>query len=104
MMGRFKLQKAAKLWWQGHCRQNAIDVANVTWQYIKEQLQINYQSHIERLNEFLDCTQGRDTLDLYYQKIFKILKYAPDGMSEETKVAQFASKLNPPLDTRLHSK
>ena len=38
MMGRFKLEKVAKLWWQGHCRQEAMDVANVTWQYIKDQL------------------------------------------------------------------
>ena len=69
MMGRFKLEKSAKLWWQGHCRQEGVDVANGTWQNIKEQLQINYQSctfWIERLNEFLDCTQGKDTLDIFY--------------------------------------
>ena len=69
MMGRFKLEKSARLWWQGHCRQNGIDVATVTWDYIKDQLQINYQSRtyrIERLNEFLDCSQGKDTLDAFY--------------------------------------
>ena len=25
MMGRFKLEKSAKLWWQDHCRENALD-------------------------------------------------------------------------------
>ena len=45
MMGRFKLENFAKLWWQGHYRQEIVDIANVTWQYIKDQLQINYQSH-----------------------------------------------------------
>ena len=76
---------------------------NVTWQYMKEQLQTNYQRHtfqIERLNEFLDCTQGKDTLDTFYQKFLKLLKYAPDGMMEETKVARFMSKHNSPLDNR----
>ena len=106
MMGRFKLEKSAKLWWQGHCRQNNIDILTVTWDYIEEQLQTNYQSRtyrIERLNEFLDCSQGKDSLDAFYQKFLKLLKYAPQGMTEETKVARFASKLNPPLDTRLQS-
>ena len=59
MMGRFKLEKSAKLWWQGHCRQEAVDVAKVTWQYIKDQLQINYwicTFRVEQLNNFFDCT------------------------------------------------
>ena len=25
MMGRFKLEKSAKLWWQDHCRENNIE-------------------------------------------------------------------------------
>ena len=57
MMGRFKLEKFAKLWWQGHCKQNDINVATVTWEHIKEQLQRNFQGctyKIERLNKFLD--------------------------------------------------
>ena len=27
MMGRFKLDKSAKLWWQDHCRENALQPA-----------------------------------------------------------------------------
>ena len=50
MMGRFKLEKSAKLWWQDHCKQNGVDNANVTWQYMKEQLQTNYQGRTFRLN------------------------------------------------------
>ena len=38
IMGRFKLEKSAKLWRQCHCRQNHINVATVTWEYIKDQL------------------------------------------------------------------
>ncbi|WP_369009027.1 hypothetical protein, partial [Escherichia coli] len=58
---------------------------------------------MERLNEFLDCSQGRDALDVFYQRFLKLLKYAPAGMTQEAKVARFVSKLNPPLDTRLQS-
>ena len=58
---------------------------------------------IKRLNEFLDCSQGKDMLDAFYQKFLKTLKYAPQGMMEDTKVARFSSKLNSPLDTRLQS-
>ena len=58
MMGCFKLEKSAKLWWQDHCRENALQPANTTWDYISTQLSKNYQSRtyrIERLNEFLNC-------------------------------------------------
>ena len=106
MMGRFKLEKSAKLWWQDHCRENALDPSVATWEYIKTQLSKNYQSRtyrIERLNEFLDCSQGKDTLEVFYQRFLKLLKYAPAGMTQEAKVARFVSKLNPPMDTRLQS-
>ena len=66
----------------------------------------NYQSRtyrIERLNEFLDCSQGKDTLDVFYQRFLELLKYAPTGMNQDAKVARFVSKLNPPMDTRLQS-
>ncbi len=106
MMGRFKLEKSSKLWWQDHCRENGLDPGNATWDYIKTQLSKNYQSRtycIERLNEFLDCSQGKDTLDIFYQRFLKLLKYAPAGMNQEAKVARFVSKLNSPMDTRLQS-
>ena len=106
MMGRFKLEKSAKLWWQDHCREHALQPANTTWDYISTQLSKNYQSRtyrIERLNEFLDCSQGKDTLDVFYQRFLKLLKYAPAGMNQDAKVARFVSKLNPPMDTRLQS-
>ena len=86
MMGRFKLEKSAKLWWQDHCRENHIDPGNATWEYISTQLAKNYQSRtykIERLNEFLDCTQGKDNLDKFYQRFLKLLKYASPGMTQE---------------------
>ena len=106
MMGRFKLEKSAKLWWQDHCWENALDPTFATWEYIKTQLCKNYQSRtyqIERLNEFLDCSQGKDTLNVLYQRFLKLLKYAPAEMTQEAKVARFVSKLNPPMDTRLQS-
>ena len=84
MMGRFKLELSAKLWWQDHCREHALDPAAATWEYIRTQLCRNYQSRtyrIERLNEFLDCSQDKDTLDTFYQKFLKLLKYAPPGMT-----------------------
>ena len=71
MMGRFKLEKSAKLWWQDHCRKSALDPANVTWEYIQTQLIKNYQNctyRIERPNELLDCSQGKEILDVFYQK------------------------------------
>ena len=106
MMGRFKLEKSAKLWWQDHCRESALQPANTTWDYISTQLSKNYQSRtyrIERLNEFLNFSQGKDTLDVFYQRFLKLLKYAPTGMNQDAKVARFVSKLNPPMDTILQS-
>ena len=34
MMGRFKLEKSAKLWWQDHCQETGINPNNATWEYI----------------------------------------------------------------------
>ena len=106
MMGCFKLEKSAKLWWQDHCRETGINPNNATWEYISTQLSKNYQSRtykIERLNEFLDCMQSKDTLEKFYQRFLKLLKYAPPGMTQEEKVARFVSKLNPPMNTRLQA-
>ena len=83
-MMHFKLKNLAKLWWQDHCRENNLNLENATWEYIRAQLVKNDQSHtycIELLNEFLDCSQGKDSLDVLYHKFLKILKYAPPGMS-----------------------
>lgn len=81
MMGRFKLEKSAKLWWQDHyCEENRIDPGNATWEYISTHLAKDYQSYtykIKRLNKFLDCTQGKDNLDKFYQRFLKLLKCAP---------------------------
>ena len=106
MMGRFKLEKSAKLWWKDHCKENVINPTETTWDYLQVQLCKNYQTRsyrIDRLNEFLDCFQGGDTLDVFYQRFLKLLRYAPEGMNQDAKVARFISKLNPPLDTRLQS-
>ena len=62
-----------------------------------------FRSRIERLNEFLDFSQGKETLDVFYQKFLKLLKYAPPGMTEEAKVARFVSKLASPLDTHIQT-
>ena len=32
MMGWFKLEKLAKLWWQDHCQENNLDPRNATWE------------------------------------------------------------------------
>ena len=34
MMGRFKLEKSAKLWWQDHCKENGLEAADVSWDYL----------------------------------------------------------------------
>ena len=44
MMGRFKLEKSTKLWWQDHCKENNLEAINVNWQYLRTQLQRNYQN------------------------------------------------------------
>ena len=106
MMGRFKLEKSAKLWWKDHCKERAIDPTNVSWDYLSTQLSKSYQTRtyrVDKINEFLDSVQGKDTLDIFYQRFLKLIKYAPVGMDQEAKVARFVSKLNPPLDTRLQS-
>lgn len=106
MMGRFKLEKSAKLWWKDHCKENALDPGNVTWDYLSAQLSKNYKSRtyrVDKKNEFLDSVQGQASLDIFYQRFLRLLKYAPLGMDQEAKVARFMSKLNPPLDMRLQS-
>ena len=83
MMGRFKLEKLTKLWWQDHCKENNLKAANVSWDYLWTQLQKNYQNltyRIKRLNKFLDYSQGKDNLEAYYQRFLKLLKYAPQDM------------------------
>ena len=64
MMGRFKLEKLDKLWWQYYCRENILKAANVSWEYLLTQLLQNFQNYtykIEQLNEFLDCSQEART-------------------------------------------
>ena len=77
MMGRFKLEKSAKLWWKDHCKERAIDPANVSWDYLSTQLSKSYQTRtyrVDKINEFLDSVQGGDTLDIFYQRFLKLLK------------------------------
>ena len=105
-MGRFKLEKSAKLWWKNHCLETGVDQTNITWEYLKEQLKENYQNRtyqVERLNKFLDCSQSNLDIEGFYQKFLKLLKYAPTGMLQHTKVARFVSRLNSPLKERLQS-
>ena len=67
-MVRFKLEKLAKLWWQDHCQENNLEAIDGR-EYLRTQLQQNYQNHnyrIERLNKFLDCSQGKDNLEASY--------------------------------------
>ena len=69
MMGCFKLEKSAKLWWQDHSCESTLDPANATWEYIRTQLIKNYQNcmyRIECLNKFLGYSQGKETLDVFY--------------------------------------
>ena len=68
MMGRFKLEKSAKLWWKDHCKERAIDPANVSWDYLSTQLSKSYQTRtyrIDKINEFLDSVKRGDTLDIF---------------------------------------
>ena len=103
----FKLEKSAKLWWKNHSLRTGVDQTTITWEYPKEQLKENYQNctyQVERLNEFLDCSsQGNWDIRSFYQQFLKLLKYAPTGMLQHTKVAQFVSRLNSPLKERLQS-
>ena len=69
MMGRLKLEKSAKLgWWKDHCRENNLKAADITWEYLRTQLQRNYQNctyRIEKLNDFLNFSHGKDNLETY---------------------------------------
>ncbi|MCO5560557.1 hypothetical protein L7F22_014172 [Adiantum nelumboides] len=104
LIGRFKLEKTAKRWWQDHCIEEGIDLNTTTWSYIKEQLKQNYQTktyHSKIMNKFLDYTQHNKTLEEYYQHFLKLFKYAPPRMTQEVKVAQFVLGLHSPLKERL---
>ena len=58
---------------------------------------------VERINELLDCCQGNKDLEGYYQHFLTLLKYAPQGMTQEVKVACFITSLNSPMDTHMQS-
>ena len=106
IMARFKLEKTAKRWWKDHCQENSIDPANTAWPYLKSQLIKNYQNktyHSEKMNDFLDSTQGSKELEAYYQHFLTLVKYAPQGMTQEVKVARFVSGLRSPLKERLQA-
>ena len=92
IIARFKLEKTAKRWWRDHCKEHEIGAANTTWAYLKAQLIKNYQNktyHSEKMNDFLDSTQGSLDIEAYYQKFLALIKYAPAGMTQEVKVAHF---------------
>ena len=44
VMGRFKLEKSAKLWWRNHCLENSLTASQVTWEELKQALKDNYQN------------------------------------------------------------
>lgn len=91
MMGRFKPKKSAKLWWQDHCRENALHPMNATWEYTKMQLCKNYQARtIELRGSTSFCiVYKRRTLLMFFINFLKILNYAPPGTTQEAKVAIF---------------
>ena len=106
IIARFKLEKTAKRWWRDHCQEHELDPANTTWVYLKTQLIKNYQNktyHSEKMNDFLDSTQGSMDIETYYQHFLILVKYAPAGMTQEVKVARFVSGLQSPLKQRLQA-
>ena len=58
---------------------------------------------VEHINEFLDCNQGNKDLDGYYQHFLTLLKYAPQGMTQEIKVAHFIIWLIHPMNKRMQA-
>ena len=106
MITRFKLEKSAKLWWKDHCTKNSVDAQTTTWAYIKDKLKLNYQKNtymVQRINEFLDSSERNKDLEGYYQHFFTLLKYAPQGMTQEIKVARFIIGLNYPMKNRMQA-
>ena len=106
IIASFKLEETSKRWWCDHCKENEIEAANTTWAYLKAQLIKNYQNktyHSEKMNDFLDSTQGSLDIEAYYQKFLSLIKYAPAGMTQEVKVARFVSGLQSPLKERLQA-
>ena len=106
IIARFKLEKTAKRWWRDHCQENLINSSTTTWEYLKSQLIKNYQNktfHSEKMNDFLDSTQGSMDIEAYYQHFLTLVKYAPAGMTQEVKGARFVSGLQSPLKERLQA-
>ena len=106
IIARFKLEKTAKRWWKDHCQENHLNAAHTTWPYLKSELIKNYQNktyHSEKMNDFLDSTQGSMDLEAYYQHFLTLIKYAPTGMTQEVKVARFVSGLQSPFKERLQA-
>ena len=93
MIGSFKLEKSAKLWWKDHCRENNLETTKISWEYLQTQLQRNYQNHtyrIEQLNKFLDCSQGKDNLET---KIFEATQVCATRYDARSESGSFCIKI-----------
>lgn len=52
----------------------------------------------DKMNEFLELTQGKKSIEEYHQSFANLLRYAP-GMDDDGLLKRFISRqLNPPLD------
>lgn len=100
-LARLKLMGVAKSSWKNHCEAERLDRNQLGWNDMKAFLRRRFCPpcfNQDKLNQFLELSQGNLSVEEYYQAYSKLLRFAP-VMDEATLLDRFIRKLNPPLDS-----
>jgi len=99
-LARLKLVGVAKTNWKNHCESEHLILNQLGWEDIKAFLRSRFCPpgfNQDKLNQFLELTQGTRSVEEYHQAYSELLRFAPI-MDEATLLDRFIRKLNPPLD------
>jgi len=99
-LARLKLVGVAKTSWKNHCEFEHLILNQLGWEDIKAFLRSRFCPpgfNQDKLNQFLELTQGTRSVEEYHQVYSELLRFAPI-MDEATLLDRFIRKLNPPLD------
>jgi len=91
----------AKTSWKNHRESQQLDRNQLGWEDVKAFLRRRFCPpgfNQDKLNQFLELSQGSLSVEEYYQAYSNLLRFAP-VMDEATLLDRFIRKLNAPLDS-----
>ncbi|MCO5582622.1 hypothetical protein L7F22_036520 [Adiantum nelumboides] len=91
IMGIDKLRGPAKTWWKLNCQTRNVAEVTQSWDELKFHLKERYiplDYSTTKMNEFLACKLGSETIDAYYDEFSQLSKYAP-LMTGDQKLSRF---------------